>query len=207
MIKQTNNIYKLRDNTCVDEKTLLVKLSLGHESAFAAIYDRYWKMVYGTAERFLQSSTHAQDIVQEVFTSVWTHRAEFVEVENLEAYIKTMARNRIYSELRLAIREEKNKTSYLFSVETSVNNCDFSILNDQNEQLLEGIVNQLPPRQQEIFNLARKEGLSHDKIAERLNVSNGTVKNHMVRALQTIRSYLMPQLNSNLTLLIAWLVF
>jgi RNA polymerase sigma-70 factor (family 1) len=189
-----------------DDRDLLVKLSKGQERAFAAIYNKYWRMVYQAAEKFLQSPNLAQDVVQEVFSTIWIQRQEFTEVENLEAYLRTMAKNRIYSELRAWSKEKRNLEGYLIQAETSVDDSDFSILDSQNERLLEEILSLLPPRQQEVFNLARKEGLSHEKIAERLHVSNGTVKNHMVRALQTIRMHLAPHMNSHMVWLTTFFI-
>jgi RNA polymerase sigma-70 factor (family 1) len=197
-MRLNKKIYRLEDVD--DDRAILAKLSEGHEQAFAVIYNKYWKMVYHTADKFLQSSTHAQDVVQEVFSTIWSQRQDFGDVENLQAYIRTMTRNRIYSELRVWSREKKDREAYLVQTETSVNDSDFNILDSQNEQLLEQILHSLPPRQQEVFNLARKEGLSHEKIAEKLNLSTGTVKNHMVRALNAIRSQITPHLSTKLFL-------
>jgi RNA polymerase sigma-70 factor (family 1) len=201
-MKRNKLLQLRRDDDGLNEKALLVQLASGHEPAFEIIYNTYWKMVYHAADRFLHSSVLAQDVVQDVFSTIWLQRKEFVKVENLEAYLKVMARNKIYSELRSWSREQKNKEEYIGQSDTFVDNCDFPILNDQNEQLLEEVLNMLPPRQKEVFVLARREGLSHDQIAEKLNVSNGTVKNHMVRALQSIRHHLAPHVNSLLNLIL-----
>lgn len=190
-----------------NDRELLVRLSSGHEPSFGVIYNRYWKMVYHAANKMLQSPSQAQDVVQEVFSTIWAQRQNFAEVENLEAYIRAMARNRIYSELRAWSKEQRNIESYVSQAPTSVDDCDFAILNVQNEQLLEEILNLLPPRQREVFTLSRKEGLSHEQIAEMLNVSSGTVKNHMVRALQTIRAHMEPHLGIRPLHLILFLLF
>lgn len=168
----------------------MLRLSEGSEEAFSKIYDRYHGKVFRAAERFLQCSSLAQDVVQEVFSTIWIRRAEMNNIRNLEAYIKTVSKNQIYTFLRELSYEEKQKAVYLRVTESSVNDCDFAILENQNEELLKKILDGLPLRQQEIFHLSRNEGLSHDHIAERLNISQGTVKNHLVRALQTIRQQL-----------------
>lgn len=190
-----------KDNS-FDESIVLGRLSEGSEDAFRMIYELYHARVYRVAERFLQNHFLAQDVVQEVFSSIWAHRKEMTKIHNLEAYIRTTARNHIYTFLRKISYEEKQRAVYLRATESSVNNCDFGLLNDQNEQLLSKILSNLPVRQQEVFNLSRNEGLSHDHIAERLNISQGTVKNHMVRALQTIKQQLSPYLDSNFIFLI-----
>ncbi|NJK94039.1 MAG: hypothetical protein HC905_03115 [Bacteroidales bacterium] len=52
------------------------------------------------------------------------------------------------------------------------------------------MLDQLSPRQREIFYLSREKGLSHDAIAEKLNISANTVKNHLVSSLKFLRSNL-----------------
>lgn len=201
------NDFLHRPGNTHSEADLLARLALGHEPSFALIYHQYWKMVYQAASKLLQSSGLAQDIVQDVFSTIWIQRREVQHVANLEAYIRTMARNRIYSEFRAWSKERVSLENYIHQVPTSVDDCDFDILNRQNEQLLEQILHTLPPRQKEVFTLARKEGLSHEQIAEKLNLSLGTVKNHMVRALQTIRVHLESSLSVKVTSLIIFLLF
>lgn len=185
-----------------DEILLLRRLSEDDELAFQAIYERYHALIHRTANRFLQSATLADDVVQEVFSSVWQHRKKMVEVVNLDAYIKTVAKNQVYSLLRELSYEQKKKAAYINTAEQSIDNSDFAIIDDQNERLLEQIINSLPVRQKEVFSLSRHEGLSHDHIAEKLNISQGTVKNHMVRALQTIKLRLSSYIETGLLLLI-----
>lgn len=48
----------------------------------------------------------------------------------------------------------------------------------------------MPPQRRMVFNLSREEGLSYKEIADKLNISTNTVKNHLVKALQTIRQTL-----------------
>lgn len=58
------------------------------------------------------------------------------------------------------------------------------------KSILEGLLEELPPRQKEIFLLSRIKGLSHDEIADRLNISRKTVRNHLFLALKHIRSHM-----------------
>jgi RNA polymerase sigma-70 factor (family 1) len=178
-----------------NETAVLQQLSEGSEPAFRVLYERYHATIYRTALRFLQSPTLAEDTVQEVFSSIWQRREEMAHVKVLDAYIKTMARNQVYTFLRAISFEHKHQGRYLLLSESSIDNCDFGVLDDQNERLLKSILNSLPARQLEVYELSRNEGLSLEGIAERLNISPGTAKNHLVRALQNIRQQLSPHLD------------
>jgi RNA polymerase sigma-70 factor (ECF subfamily) len=58
------------------------------------------------------------------------------------------------------------------------------------------LLNELTPRQKEIYQLSREEGLSHDEIAKKLDISVNTVKKHMANTLAFLKS----QIDSNLTI-------
>jgi RNA polymerase sigma-70 factor (ECF subfamily) len=74
------------------------------------------------------------------------------------------------------------------------NASDEPLLESQYTELLQEAVSLLPPQQQQVFRLAKVEGLSHEAIAAQLNISRLTVKTHMAKALQSIRNHLRPHL-------------
>ncbi len=147
-------------------------------------FNQYSNAVFRTAHRYLQSDDLAQDIVQEVFTTIWQKRGTLHDVKNIEQYLTTIARNRTFRELKkwsleLKLREEFLQESELITQEEP----EITPYN----QLLKEAVALLPKQQKRVFELGKQEGLSHDAIAKQMNLSQGTVKNHMVRALSFIR--------------------
>ncbi len=178
-----------------DEAQILYRLSTGDESAFRWVYDRYWKRVFRAAERYLQSRDLAQDVVQEVFSALWYKRETFTHIRNLESYLITVTRNHTYKELQKWASEMRHNEVYASLHSNVTDDSDHVILADQYEALFSEAVNLLPPQQKQVFQLAKIDGLTHEAIARRLNLSQGTVKNHMVRALRFIRRYLAPHVN------------
>jgi DNA-directed RNA polymerase specialized sigma24 family protein len=77
----------------------------------------------------------------------------------------------------------------------------------QLQQNIGRAIDNLPDRQKLIFKLSREEGLNHEQIAARLGIEKSTVKNHIVRALNTLRSNLELQGNNLLLwyLLAEWM--
>jgi RNA polymerase sigma-70 factor (ECF subfamily) len=74
-----------------------------------------------------------------------------------------------------------------------IDEINFKEINAQLKLLL----NQLTPRQKEIFQLSREEGLTHEEIAKKLNISVNTVKNHMVTTLAFLKSHIDKGLIAN----------
>lgn len=176
-----------------NERKLVELLAEGSEYAFTRVFDRYRPRVLGTALRFLKSQELAEEVVQEVFLKLWLRREDLKGVLNFEGYLFTMARNQIFDCLKGLAREAAAKTQLSYGLE-NLDDSSNALLEEQYGELLNNVVNQLPPQQKQIFRLAKMEGLSHQAIAERLHISRLTVKTHMAKALQTIRHNLKQHL-------------
>lgn len=183
---------------------LLQRLAAADGEAFRQIYDRYWKTVYQAALRYLRSPDLADDVVQEIFCALWDRREHFVHVEKLENYLVSMAHHHIYGLFRKWAAETRNRKEYTETLELSVDDADFPVRSRQYEDILDQLVDRLPPQQKQIFRMAREEGMTHEAIAKELNLSQGTVKNHMVRALQFLRRNLSPHVGLYLLILYEW---
>src|SRR5690606_39180832 len=73
------------------EEHLLTLLGRDDELAFTEIYNRYWKKLYAMAYERLKSKELAEDVVHEVFTSLWQRRHEAV-IKSLNAYLAAATR-------------------------------------------------------------------------------------------------------------------
>lgn len=178
-------------------KDVLQQLTEGNGSAFKQIYDRYWLSIYKTVKRYAKSPEVAEDIVQEIFTTLWNNRSHFKEVINLEYYLITMAKNLTYKTLR-KMAFEKTVKDHWSAGALQENSTNDDILDQQYAQLIQQAVGLLPSQQKQIFHMAKMEGLSHKDIAIQLKISHLTVKTHMAKALRSIRHYLQPHLSSYL---------
>lgn len=183
---------------------ILQRLAAGEEQAFREIYDRYWKVIYKAANRYLRSPDLAGDVVQEVFCLLWDRRGQFLNVRNLESYLITMTHHQVYALFRKWATETRTREAYIETLNPVVNDTDFSIRASQYEAILTELVDKLPPQQKQVFKMARENGMSHEAIARELNLSPGTVKNHMVRALQFLRRNLAPHVSLYLLILSEW---
>jgi RNA polymerase sigma-70 factor (family 1) len=169
-----------------DEKRVLELLSQGSEYAFTQLFDRYRARIYSVSLRYLRSPVLAEEILQEVFLKIWIKRESLPQVLQFEAYLFAMARNLIFDGIK-DLAEETTALKEFTRQFSSSHTSDNPLVEKQYEELLQKAVNQLPPQQKQIFRLAKIEGLSHQAIAEKLNISRLTVKRHMATALQSIR--------------------
>ncbi|WP_031529082.1 RNA polymerase sigma factor [Dyadobacter crusticola] len=179
-----------------DEAALLSQVSCGDECAFKQLYEHYSTAVYRVAYRYLHSSEMAQDVVQEIFLTIWNRRAEFRQVNAFQSYLFFMTRNLCLKYMKDLAREATAQAE--FSERIDVNGQDTS---EPYHALLDQALQQLPPQQKRIFELAKIQGLSHEMIARILNLSASTVNNHITAALKSIKLRLQQY-----TISLAWLI-
>lgn len=173
-----------------NEKELFVRMANGDEAAFADIFFHYIPIIQPHVFKMTRSTEVTQDIIHETFLSIWANRSKMLQVENYRSYIFTISTNKTYNWLkktaneRLAIAGAKIR-SIDYSNETE-ETIDFN----QSAEFINQAVALLPPQKKLIFKLSREEGLSHEEIAERLNISKNTVSNHLTEAMKFIKDYL-----------------
>ncbi len=181
-------------------------LKKGDMAAFDAIYYKYCRRLYGFVLRYLKQEEDAEGIVQEVFIKIWETRNKIDVYSSFESFLFTVAYNSTISLLRKRLAEIKSK-EYLKSLQQFSSTVDvidelqFKELNEKVQCLLK----QLTPRQKEIYLLSREEGLTHKEIAQKLDISENTIKNHMVTTLKYLKSHLDNSLTVNVLFLFLFL--
>ena len=187
-----------------DERSVLAEVAQGDEEAFAILFNQYRHKIIYFAWKFLQSNARAEDVLQEIFLKVWTNRNQLNDIKNFKAWLTTITRNHIYNALRkMAVEEafitELSRKTGQQHEDTVLNNLSFNEL----QQALRKAVSNLTPQQKKVFELSRMEGLKHEQIAERLEISRETVKKHMTDALRHIRRQMKsPEMLAHFTLLL-----
>lgn len=177
-------------NTTFDEKALLRAIAQGNEDAFAQLYLRYYDRIFSVGLVYLKVREMAEDTVQQVFLKLWEKRSTITSIQNIESYLFIAARNEIYNVFR---RQQVSETYREFVRELFAEEPgspeDLLIMRQQ-ALILETAVSNLPERQQQAFRLSREKGLRHAEIAEIMNISVSTVKEHIAGATRHIKTYL-----------------
>jgi RNA polymerase sigma-70 factor (ECF subfamily) len=120
---------------------------------------------------FLKHEEDAEEIVQEVFLKIWKSRSKIDVYSSFESFLFTIAYNATMSLLRKRITEAKSR-EYLKSrqqidtAEQVIDEIQFKELDEKVQSLLQ----QITPRQKEIYLLSREDGLTHKEIAQKLNI-------------------------------------
>lgn len=174
----------------IDERALVLQLIEGDEDAFCELYAAYKNRLIYFAMRFFKSREYAEDIFQDAFTIVWQSRRFINPDASFSAYLYTIMRNRILNQLRdLANRDKLREQIFSQAVNYTNETKDEILVNDL-RQFISRALQQLTPRQREIFEMSRERQMSHREIAEALGISVNTVQESISISLRTLRTCL-----------------
>lgn len=191
----TENLY--------EERRLL--LMLGNDSAYAfqQIFDKYKDHIYKVAMSYVKDKHLAEEIIQDVFTKVWTHRHTLLELRSFEAWLYTVGKNRVFDYNKKKIADWKAHLGYHSMKTESVNDSEKLLQSKEYKALLHIAQQQLTDQQLLVFKLAKEENMSYKQIAAQLNLSPLTVKTHLARAMNTLKTHLLKNGEINIFILLA----
>jgi len=171
------------------ERLLLRQIAEGDEKAFEEVFHAYRDKLYAFIYQISHSKEIAEDTVQDVFLKIWNIRRRLSDIENFNAFLFQMSKNHVINQLRRMSRETLmliERQAY----KTEVPTPDQQVIYKNIYQMLDRIIDNLPQQQKTVYRLSRESHLKQEEIAQKLAISQSTVKNHMTQALRTIRFHL-----------------
>lgn len=163
---------------------LIGRIREGDKAAFRALFDRYYKLLLGTAINILRDEDKGKDAVQEVFLQVWKNRAEMQIRTDLRHYLKRAVINRALNQVRQA--KPFAGDGELPDRRQEGEGPEEALAHGELKEALDHALTRLPERCRLVFVLKRLEGLSQKEIAERLGISIKTVENQITKAMKTL---------------------
>lgn len=179
----TNKFTKFTFNKNTSKESAL-------EEFVCASFQYYEAPLRTLALRLLKDHALAQDILQEVFVRFWELRYKIEEINNIEAFLFQMTRNRIMDTFRKIAADERLKEQLWKNMENQIPDSSKKLEAKELQDLLSQAIDELPPRRKEIYLLKNEEGKSYQDIAEEMNISTHTVKNHLSSAVVAIRTFI-----------------
>ncbi|SEW51859.1 RNA polymerase sigma-70 factor [Chitinophaga arvensicola] len=181
-------LNRRRDYANLSETDLAQLMVAGEDNAFTEIYSRYWDKLLAIAFQLTRDQVQSEEIVQEVFVSLWDRRKEFI-IHSLSGYMATAVR---YSVFKSVCRHRRRDQIIRENCELSFN------IEEQEEEIfarflkeyLSKVVEQLPEKCRLVFQYSRNDGMTIPEIANAMNISPKTAEAHLTKALKSIRLHL-----------------
>jgi RNA polymerase sigma factor (sigma-70 family) len=167
---------------------LWLKFRNGDPKAYESILERFAKPMFNYGIRLENNRDLISDCIQDVFCELWSKREKINHTESVKYYLFKSLRIRLINELKKSVRTENIDENYSFEVEF---NIESTILNDERtieiKTRLAKSINKLPDRQREILYLRYYEQMSHERIAQVMNLSIQSIYNLLYKSLTRLR--------------------
>lgn len=175
----------------IHERELITGLKNSDKSSIDSLYKHYHRRIYAFAFSLMKVEDDAMDVVHEVFLKLWEKRKSLDDDTKIEPLVFTITRNTVLSYFRkLASQKKYNDqiitASLLKHSSATEEMTDYSFLKEK----VDSLILQLPPKSRKVFILSREEGLSNKEIAQKLEIAEKTVEDHITRALAYLKKNL-----------------
>jgi len=170
-----------------NDAELLVLLKEGHDHAFRSIYHSFASGLFRYVRRNISSKEDCEEIIQDVFESLWKRRSEIRIESSLQAYLYSMVRYKTI----LYFKKSKQRRMYAahhILFEAAWDSIDLGAMDPHSIQdLVDQRISELPESCRTALTLRLSENLSNQDIARRMNVRKKTVEVYIFRAISLLR--------------------
>tara|TARA_B110000093_G_scaffold19470_1_gene17738 strand:- start:196 stop:771 length:576 start_codon:yes stop_codon:yes gene_type:complete len=175
------------------------KLKNGDNNAYTLLMNDYYKNLCGYANLFTKDPSKSEDIVQNVFVKIWIYRKKIDPNIPIKKYLYKSVYNEFIDQYRKNKSVISLEEKYLKVIDTIIDDNSLDI-----EKLMMNVnreIDKLPEKCKRVFILNKKEGLTHDEIAEYLQISTKTVESHITRAFKILNQKLGNKIKSILIII------
>lgn len=183
-----NMFHSEKINETLDDADLFLFIQEGNKQAFTVVYQRYHKMLYILAYKYLKDQSMAEDAVQHVYIKLWENHKDLQVNISLRNYLYTMTRNYVINQ----IRNYNNSIAHNYAIYQAESKYEDNLLETiEKKELFDAFyqaIELLPEQKKMVCRMKMEEKLSNQDIADRMNISINTVKTHYAQAIKILRA-------------------
>lgn len=165
---------------------LMYRISEGDLNAFTRFYNMYFCRVYQFTRYFIKSNEICQEVISDVFLTVWNYRDKITTIHNIGAFLYTIVKNKAYNYLDRVARIPEFTNTLPIEISIDYDNPEDIILIDELQNVIKTAIGKLPEQCKLIFLMSREDDLRYHDIAQILNISEKTVNAQMVTAIKKL---------------------
>jgi len=173
--------------TVINTDALVHRLKKDDKTAVDELFSYYYPRLYHFSKSILKIEEGIDDILQEVFVSIWLNRHKINSAETFNSYIYTITKNEVLNSIRSNLRNQAFRNELYRQLVPKEHDTPDPIEFSETSTGIDKIVAGLPEKRHKVFILSRNEGLSNGEIARQLNISEKTVEDHITHAIRHIK--------------------
>jgi len=177
----------LQDHTVSDMEQLALLIQ-SNEQAFRSIYTRYAAKLYSYARKSIPSKEDCEEIVQEVFVSIWVRRRNLSNITALEPYLYRMVKYKVIRYFQHSTVKKRYEEHYKLFASIYDGIEDFENEPSLLQKTIDKGLADLPERISMAMRLRLSENLSNDDIAKKMNIKKIVVEKYIGIAKKHLRA-------------------
>lgn len=166
---------------------IVSRLSKGDHQAFEQLYDIFYPELIAHVLSKVNDDATAQDILHDLFYSLWKNHQRVYQIKSLPAYLFTSCRYLVMAHFQKAYFIDRRQAVETFQYPTSTESIEDQLFNRHLLDVISKEVENLPEKCRRIFKMSREEYKSNKQIAVELQISESTVENQINNAIKRIR--------------------
>jgi len=151
-------------------ENIIADIKRGNKNAFKKLFDDYYPILCVFAAHYVEDKEICKDIVQEALLAYWERKEDFDDILKVKSFLYTVTRNKCLNHLK----REQLDISHLADQEESDEGFEATIIEQETYRLVRKAVEELPTQMRNII-LCSMQGLKNHEIADKLQISEGTV--------------------------------
>jgi RNA polymerase sigma-70 factor (ECF subfamily) len=173
----------------MEDRLLALRLCAGDDSALTEVFDRHGPLVIGLAHRVTGSRAMAEDVLQDVFSTLWSRPERFdPDRGTLRAYLGILTHRTAVDAVRSAVRRQVREQRAQPRWEPLPDRTDIAT----DATVVREAIERLPVEQRRMVELTFWQGMTNHEIAQALGIPEGTVKSRLRLAEAKLRGWLQP---------------
>lgn len=162
----------------------------GNQITFRKVFDRYHKSMYYYAHSILKDEFETEEVVQNSFIQLFKIKHRLDSPQMVYPYLFVITKRMVASAFRNRVLKTKQEMINSSRWDEQCNATEQAIYGNDLNRILLNFIDQLPPKQKEIYLLNKIEGYSYEEISKFTGSSKNTIKNQLINATKKIRMQL-----------------
>ncbi|MFC3199873.1 sigma-70 family RNA polymerase sigma factor [Parapedobacter deserti] len=169
---------------------ILVALQNGSQLALEQLYVRYAELIFNRILVLVHDAAAAEELVNDIFLQLWQQRETMDTSVPVEAVLLRKARSAAIDYYRKSLRDGRLREQLMQHATAHYDPINDLLDYKEAQAAVEAAIAKLPPQRQAIFRRCKLEGKSYLAVAEELGITVGTVKDHMAKAMRSLKAEL-----------------
>lgn len=175
---------------CKIDTSLLERLRAGDRESFTVLYRRYSAPLYRKIMHMVRNEETAEELLQELFTRVWTRREQIDPQRPFSSFLYTVCVNLVYDHFRHLAKDKKLSARLLASAQTRYTHTEENLIRKERISLVREALQKLPGQRREVYVRCKLHEKSYEEVSRELSISVSTIRDHIVKANRVVKEYL-----------------